>query len=61
MKWIECLQSYSFVLKHRSRRSNRVVDALSKRKALLTTMTIEMIGLKEMMSTYGEYADARFC
>ena len=31
LKWVEFMQSYTFVLKHRSGMSNRVVDALSRR------------------------------
>ena len=36
LKWVEFLQSYTFVLKHRSGKSNRVADALSRRHLLLT-------------------------
>ena len=38
LKWVEFLQSYTFVLKHRSGKSNRVADALSRRHLLLTQM-----------------------
>jgi hypothetical protein len=48
MKWVEFMQSYTFVLKHRLSKSNRVVDALSRRSTLLSTMTVEVIGLEEM-------------
>ena len=44
LKWVEFLQSYTFVLKHRSRKSNRVADALSRRHLLLTWMQIEVVG-----------------
>ena len=46
LKWVEFLQSYTFVLKHRSGKSNRVVDALSRRQLLLTQMQIEVVGFK---------------
>jgi hypothetical protein len=52
MKWMEFFQSYTFVLKHRFGRSNKVVDALSKRTTLLTTMIVEMVGLEEMKKLY---------
>ena len=38
LKWVEFLQSYTFVLKHRSGKSNRVADALSRRHLLLIQM-----------------------
>jgi hypothetical protein len=56
MKWVEFLQSCSFLLKYNSRRSNRVANALSK-IALLTTMTLEMVGPKEMKNLYGANVD----
>ena len=57
MKWVEFLQSYTFVLKHRSGRSNRVVDALSRRKLLLTTMQVEVVGFEELKNLYPEDPD----
>ena len=47
MKWVEFLQSYTFVLKHRSWKSNRVVDALSRRQSFLTEMQVEVVGFNE--------------
>ena len=38
MKWAEFLQSYTIVLKHRSGKSNRVVNALSRRQLFLIVM-----------------------
>ena len=44
-KWVESLQSYLFVLKHRSRKSNKVVDALYQRVMLLNTLFVEFVSL----------------
>ena len=54
MKWVEFLQSYTFVLKHRSGKSNRVADALSRRQLLLTTMQVEVVGFDELKNLYRE-------
>jgi len=48
MKWVEFLQGYSFVLHPRLGRSNKVDDALIRRATVLITITVEMVGLKEM-------------
>ena len=41
-------------MKHRSGKSNRVVDVLSRRHLLLTKMQIEVVGFKELMNLYPE-------
>jgi hypothetical protein len=44
-----CNKSYSFVLKHKLGNSNKVVDALlSRRVLLLSTTTIEVVGIDSM-------------
>ena len=35
VKWVEMLQRFTFVLKHISGKSNRVVDALSRRQLIV--------------------------
>ena len=54
MKWVEFLQSYTFVLKHRSGRSNRVADALSRSQLLLTIMQVQVVGFDELKNLYPE-------
>jgi len=58
VKWVEFLQSYSFVLKHRSGKSNRVVDALSRRCLLLNEMGVNVVGFDFMRELYED--DANF-
>jgi hypothetical protein len=43
MKWIEMLQGYIFVLKHKPRKENKVVDALSKRALASNIMKNEAV------------------
>lgn len=57
LKWVEFLQSYIFVLKHRSGKYNRVADALSRRQLLLIEMQIEVIGFKKLKNLYPQDPD----
>ena len=40
------------MLKHRSGRSNRVANALSRRQLLLTVMQVEVVGFHELKDLY---------
>ena len=46
------MQSYTFVLKHRSRRSNRVANVLSRRQLLLKIMQVKVVGFDELKNLY---------
>ena len=52
MKWVEYLQSFTFVIKHEIGATNKVVDALSRRYSLLTIMKVEVLGFDEMKALY---------
>ena len=52
MKWVEYLQSFTFVIKHKSGVTNKFVDALSRRRSLLTKMKVEVLGFDEMKELY---------
>ena len=52
MKWVEYLHIFTFVIKHKSGVTNRVVDALSRRHSLLTEMKVEVLGFDEMKELY---------
>ena len=41
-------------MKHKSGKSNKVVDALSQRHLLLTQMQIEVVGFKKLTNLYRE-------
>ena len=44
MKWVEFMQSYTFLLKHRLSKSNRAIHDLRRRSNLFSTMIMEVIG-----------------
>ena len=51
------MQSYTFVLKHISGRSNRVVDALNRRQLLLKKIQVELVGFDELKNMYPKDLD----
>ena len=46
------MQSFTFLIKHKSGVTNRVVDALSRRRSFLTEMKVEVLGFDEMKQFY---------
>lgn len=51
-KWVEYLQSFTFVLKHRSGQANKVADALSRRALLLQESSIQVLGFEHLKDLY---------
>jgi hypothetical protein len=51
-KWASFLQAYTFVVQHRSGKTNVVVDALSRRHHMLVVMSNGLVGFEEMKSEY---------
>jgi len=45
VKWVEYLQSFHFVIKHKSRKLNQGADALSRRRLLYFYLTHVFLGL----------------
>ncbi|GJT11670.1 reverse transcriptase domain-containing protein [Tanacetum coccineum] len=43
-KWVEFIQAFSFVIRHKVGSDNQVADALSRRHSLITTMQIRVQG-----------------
>jgi len=56
-KWIEFLQSFSFVDKHKKGSTNAVADALSRRHSLLAVIEARVLGFKFIRDLYHEDED----
>ncbi|PKA61678.1 putative mitochondrial protein [Apostasia shenzhenica] len=56
-KWVEFLQEYTFVLKHRSGVENKPADALSRMAVLLHMMSVQVTGFERLSSDYPNCPD----
>ena len=56
-KWVEFLQSFTFVLKHISGQSNRVVDALSRRNLIIQENQVQVLGFEYLRDLYETDSD----
>ena len=57
-KWVEFLQSFTFVIKHTSGKLNKVVDALSRVNLIMQELQAGVVGFEEMVDMYKE--DTKF-
>jgi hypothetical protein len=57
VKWVEIMQSFTFVLKHISRQSNQVVDALSRRHLIVQENQVRFLGLEYLIDLYEADSD----
>ena len=51
-KWVEFLQQFPYVIKHKKGTSNVVADALSRRYALFSTLETKFIGFDHIKALY---------
>nr|GEW73440.1 RNA-directed DNA polymerase [Tanacetum cinerariifolium] len=56
-KWVEFNQAFSFVIRHKVGSDNQVVDALSRRHSLITTMQIRVQGFDSFHGLYYDDLD----
>ena len=58
-KWVEFLQNFTFVIKHTSGESNKVVDALSKVNLVLQEVKVSTLGFEKLIDMYKEDIDLK--
>ncbi|GJW59663.1 putative CCCH-type zinc finger family protein [Tanacetum coccineum] len=58
-KWVEFIQAFSFVIRHKVGSDNQVADALSRRHSLITTMHIRVQGFDSFRGLYCDDPDFR--
>nr|CAD1832991.1 unnamed protein product [Ananas comosus var. bracteatus] len=51
-KWVEFLQVYTFHIKHKAGKQNKVADALNQRYTLLLTMQVQVLGFEVLKELY---------
>ena len=56
-RWVEFLQPYSFSIKHKSEKLNKVANALSRRHSLLNTMEVQVLGFEVLKELYNDDLD----
>ena len=52
VKWVQFLQSFTFMLKHISGQSNRVSNALSRRLLIMQENQIQFLGFERLRDLY---------
>ena len=58
-RWLDFLQDYTFVLKHRSGVENKAADALSRRAFLLSLLDAKVVGFERLKEDYESCPDFR--
>ena len=57
VKWVEFLQDYTFVLKHRAGVENRAADALSRVTTVIHSMHNTVVGFERLKDKYSQCPD----
>jgi hypothetical protein len=56
-KWVEFIESFPYVIKHKKGKENVIADALSRRYTLLTQLDCKIFGLDTIKTQYVNDAD----
>ena len=57
IKWVEYLQEFTLVIKHKKGVRNKVVDTLIKRVIDIQEIQLESVGMKDLSDLYKEEKD----
>nr|GEX64670.1 putative reverse transcriptase domain-containing protein [Tanacetum cinerariifolium] len=56
-KWVEALQDFTFVIRHKAGSANTVADALSRRPAFMVSSTVHVAGFEPLKKLYVDDLD----
>ncbi|RVW44856.1 Retrovirus-related Pol polyprotein from transposon 17.6 [Vitis vinifera] len=56
-KWVEFIETFSYVIKYKQGKENIVVDALSRRYALVSTLNAKLLGFEYVKELYANDDD----
>ena len=56
-RWSACIEKFPYKLVHKSRQQNRVADALSRRVALMRTLSLEIVSFEALTELYANDDD----
>jgi len=51
-KWVEFIEQFPYVIKHKQGKANVVVDALSRRQTLLNVLDTQLLGFDHIKEIY---------
>ena len=57
IRWLEFIESFPYMIQYKKGKDNVVADALSRRHALVTTLTSQIVGFELIKELYKEDED----
>jgi hypothetical protein len=56
-KWVEFIETFPYIIKHKKDRENVIVDALSRRYIMLSQLDHKIVGLESIKELYAMNVD----
>jgi hypothetical protein len=56
-KWVEFIEAFSYIIKHKKGKDNVIVDALSRRYTMLSQLDHKIFGLESLKELYATNFD----